>query len=79
MAVRVYIPTMLKPMILQTGCYSLSRLEVQVEIFSKPQVNNHTLTLCDAGNNGTESFDFNEAHGEITSLANSISFSPYTG
>ena len=28
-----------------TGCYSLSRLEVQVEIFSKPQVNNHTLTL----------------------------------
>ncbi|MFN8320900.1 MAG: gliding motility-associated C-terminal domain-containing protein [Saprospiraceae bacterium] len=57
-----------------TGCYSLSRLEVQVEIFSKPQVNNHTLTLCDAGNNGTESFDFNEAHGEITSLANSISF-----
>lgn len=57
-----------------TGCYSLTRLQIQVEIFSKPQVNNHTLTLCDAGNNGTESFDLNDAHGSITSLANTISF-----
>lgn len=56
------------------GCYSLTRLAIQVEIFANPVVSNFMLTKCDTLNNGAELFNINAAHGSITSLANTISY-----
>jgi hypothetical protein len=56
------------------GCYSLTRLAIQVEIFANPVVSNFMLTKCDTLNNGSEMFNINAAHGNITSLANAITY-----
>jgi hypothetical protein len=57
-----------------TDCYSLSRLEITVEIFSNPQVQNPIYTLCDDGNDGRETFDLSTIVDDIASLSNGFSF-----
>ncbi|MBK8701335.1 MAG: gliding motility-associated C-terminal domain-containing protein [Saprospiraceae bacterium] len=56
------------------GCFSLTRFEIVVEIFANPTVQNYVYVQCDALNDGVESFALATTHGNITSLANSISF-----
>ena len=57
-----------------TGCYSLTRLEISVEINPKPTVTAYTYALCDLLDDNVEVFELNSVHGNLTSLANAISF-----
>ncbi len=57
-----------------TDCYSLSRLEVKVEVFPNPTIQNYTYNQCDVSNDSKESFDLSTVVDDVSSLSNTITF-----